>query len=168
MTNSKFLIFFISVFILLSCSDNTEQAIKYNKKIVLSYQKVAEIKEKLIFYILSNDSIHFKQENKQFIEQIGLSEKEIKDIGSFHNYSDYNTAALEMMKTYRSVANKEIKELMSIIKGKSQIKDSDTLNTNNIFEKKLDEINKLIEKEFIKFEQAQEKFAVKFNIKMND
>ena len=73
-----------------------------------------------------------------------------------------------MMKTYRSVANKEIKELMSIIKGKSQIKDSDTLNTNNIFEKKLDEINKLIEKEFIKFEQAQEKFAVKFNIKMND
>jgi len=163
MDKIKAYLFFCFVFLFLSCSDNVKEAIEYNKRIVLSYQKVADIKDKLMFYILVKDTTHFDLEYKEFVNQINLSEKEIGEIGSFENYPDFNNAALSMMSVYKDVAKKEILDLRFLVKKKLQLNKQDS-SSENVFGEKLHKLNSVLDSEFNKFETAQQKFAAKFNL----
>ena len=152
----------------MSCSDNIEKALEYNEKIVLSYAKVADIEEKLMIYILSDDTAHIKIEYEKFVNQIDSSEKEIKVLGSFKDYPDFSVAALGMMSVYKKVALKEILDLMAYKKGMTYLEGSDSIKSEKALEGKLKGLDSLVESEFIKFETAQQKFAAKYSFKLMD
>ena len=160
------ILFCFFVLLIISCSDNSKDAIKYNEKVVLSYQKVADIEEKLIFYLLADDTVHFNVEYDKFVKQIDLSEKEIKQIGAFNKYPDFYEAALDMINFYKEVSSKKIIELMLLKREKANLKESDSLNKVNDFGESLKSYNSIMEIEFLKFDTAQKKFANKFSFKL--
>jgi len=166
MKQANRIIFYFIALLLLSCSDKSKDAINYNEKIVLSYQKVTDIEEKLIFYLLADDTLNFDKDYDRFINQIDSSEKEIKLIGAFEGYSDFYVAALNMINVYRKVASIKILDLMVLKREKVNPNKTDSLNKANDFGENLKSYNSIIENEFLKFDTAQQKFASKFGFKL--
>jgi len=163
----RFLFFIIPViFISASCSNNVENAVDYNEVIVLSYEKVADMEDNLMFHILMSDSIKFDSSYTEFLNQIESSKEEIESLGSFNTYSEFQEAALSMLDMYKDKAAQRLVELMNFMKGGSTEDVMDSTAYDVYFEDKMFELDSIIEDAFKRFENEQKKFAAKFGFSL--
>jgi len=149
------------IFFLVSCTNTGDNAVSYNEKIVLSYEKVASLEDRLMFYILKNDSVNFDTCYIDFLNQIEVSKTEIKNLGAYNEYSEFQEAALQMLEMYKNKAADRLVELMNFMKGGKEEGMGSGIN-GDFFELKLFELDSIIEEEFERFENQQKKFAEMF------
>ncbi len=157
------LIIFISLNI--SCSSSIDEALSYNEDIVLCYKKVADIEERLIYYLLTSDTINFNVQFENFKKQLDASEEEMKSIGGFNGDDTFQKEGVAMMNAYRETTLKELPELLVLL-ANSDTLGADSVNHDALFEKRLNNYDKIIGRAFDKFFEAQQKFAARYSIKI--
>lgn len=154
-----------SVMFFSSCSTHIDEAISYNEAVVLCYNKVADIEERLIYYLLTSDTTNFKIQFENFRTQLDSSEEEMKVLGEFRGDSVFYKEGLAMIKTFKEVSLKELPELMTLI-SQSDTLGKDTLTQDTLFESRLNAYDSRIGAAFDKFVEAQQKFAAQYSFKL--
>lgn len=147
------------------CSGSIEEALSYNETLVMQYNRVATIEERLIFLVLTEDTAYFDKELKKYITQIQTSDSVIRVLGAYRDYPDFQLAALRMLEVYKSTTP-QMEELMAMVRNKSLIELTDSIPFDTLLSHKLFFMDSIIEAEFDTFYMAQEKFAAKFSFRL--
>lgn len=152
-------------FMFQSCKDNSEEALKYNRKIIEENRKIAEEHKNLEEAYNSSDVPNIKARWKKAILQCEKSIAQLAVIGEFDGDASLKNAADRYFKSLKRVLEKEHSEIIRIIENL-------TLENINSEETEFYDILKEIqEKEtesYNMFLSAQKSFAEKHNIKLDE
>lgn len=148
-----------------SCSTHIDEAISYNEAVVLCYNKVADVEERLIYYLLTSDTLKFNEQLANFKKQLDLSSEELRGLGAFQGDDGFQKEGIAMLDAFKEITLKELPGLMTIIL-KTDTTGTDTLHTDTLFESGLNEYESKIGEAFDKFVEAQQRFAAKYSFKL--
>jgi len=183
MKKSNYFSIILVTFSVSSCMNTPEDAVKYFENIFKYQEYVIEKEGELQNVILkfvsepAEDSITEKTDTtsnisfdeldtayNSFLNQINLSLKEVKKIQAFSEKTILRDAAINLLNAYKSVAENEYAEILSILKTPDEeIIEDDNARFNELFST---QINLKLDKELDEFFEVQQAFAEEYDFEL--
>lgn len=163
--NTKLTLIIISIFFFTSCSDISENAIKYNDQIINQQQKIVFLFNKLDSSFADTINHSYKMIHQELLKEIENQIKSIDSIPSFDNKNLFKQEYKTLLTVYHDVVKNDYSKMIDLYLlpdslYTQNIKD-DFLQTNKIANEKLQQaLNKFIE--------FQKQFATEYKFNLQD
>jgi hypothetical protein len=160
-----FLLFsFVFAATLISCGPTTDDAIKHNDKIVADQKKMLELESNFVNSIIDNAKISIIENNYgKYIDFLKETEQKYADMKSFDDKDTFRKAMIDLVGTFKKVAENEYKEMLDIFK-----KDIDELSEKDF--NRWEELTNIIDEKEGKannaFLDAQKEFAKEYKFEL--
>ena len=155
---------FVSV-IMVSCGPTTDDAVKYNDKLVEQQTKVFDKESALIEAISKNMPDKLDVLLSDLSKQVDSSTAAVNSMQGFDGKTELKDAALKVFSTYKEVTEKDYKDMIKFAKTPDSLYTQEDDNKLIESSKKIDDkLNKCIDD----FVLLQTKFAEKYKFELNN
>lgn len=151
----------ISLVFISSCSNKTEEAIKYNDQVISMQRKIVQLFNKLDSSFIDTISQSYKNIHQQIISEIESQFRFIDSLPAFDNKEDFKNAYKELLKVYDDILKNDYQKIIDFYSL------PDSLYTQKINDELL-KTNELINEKFQdalnKFINFQKQFASEYHL----
>ncbi len=153
--------FLLVLLFLASCSPSPKQASKYNNMLIRQQRKVIEKMDDLINSFSLYNKKQMDQAYQDLLKTIDQAIDTVSNMGGFDGSTEFRDKTLELLKLYKDVTENEFHTVLNLLSKKDYSNNDAKIVSETMLQarNRLSRANK-------DFEQYQQQFAKKYNLKL--
>lgn len=144
-------------------AETSETALKYNDDLIAIQTEVDNSIVELLDVIDTYDPQAMEDSRLETLEKIDKAIEEVKDMRDFDGNDDFKNAMMDLLKMYKDIVTNELTDIIDLVGYSEEMTDEDWETYSGLYDKALEKYDAA----FAEFDSYQEKFADKWDFKIN-